>query len=249
MLLVVESDQGQFSKLDLQLARKCLEEGRALVIAANKTDEVMLKAGISSTEYAEGVRKHCSQFMREFGEVPIVATTAIDRQGTSRLLEAVLRTHDAWSRRINTWVLNRWLKDALVVSPLKRAGGKLMHIKYVTQVGSRPPTFVLFTNMEELPGAVERFLRSKMQSDFKLFGVPLRFVVRKSVGKEVDGNLFNKGKRSSRGRGRGEGRPLDKEGRHNPYLIKKLREKRDSRRRKDKRVYAKSTKSNRMKYK
>lgn len=122
VLLVVESDQGKFSKLDLQLARKCLEEGRALVIAANKTDEVMLKAGISSKQYTDGVRNHCDQFMREFGEVPIVATTAIDNKGTSRLLETVLVTHDAWSKRISTWVLNRWLKDTLVVSPLKRVG-------------------------------------------------------------------------------------------------------------------------------
>jgi GTPase len=38
VLLVVENTQGKFSKLDLQIARKCLDEGRALVIAANKGD-------------------------------------------------------------------------------------------------------------------------------------------------------------------------------------------------------------------
>lgn len=38
VLLVVENSQGKFSKLDLQIARKCLDEGRALVIAANKGD-------------------------------------------------------------------------------------------------------------------------------------------------------------------------------------------------------------------
>ena len=38
VLLVVENSQGTFSKLDLQIARKCMDEGRALVIAANKGD-------------------------------------------------------------------------------------------------------------------------------------------------------------------------------------------------------------------
>ena len=46
VVLVVEGDQGQFSKVDLQLARKCLQEGRSLVVAANKSD-LMINSGIS----------------------------------------------------------------------------------------------------------------------------------------------------------------------------------------------------------
>ena len=43
VLLVVENSQGKFSKLDLQIARKCLDEGRALVIAANNGDLAFFK--------------------------------------------------------------------------------------------------------------------------------------------------------------------------------------------------------------
>ena len=77
VLIVIESSQGKFSKLDLQLAQKCLEEGRAVVIAANKADLGRAR-GMSVNKYEEGVREHCDAFMREFGEVPIVACTALE---------------------------------------------------------------------------------------------------------------------------------------------------------------------------
>jgi GTP-binding protein len=172
VLLVVESQQGKFSKLDLQLARKCLEEGRAVVIAANKRDLVELK-GISPRQYEEGVRRHCEAFMREFGEIPIVSCTASASastgssglsistveglqgsgsegttmsagtvsgsgagtvSGVRRVLDTVLRTHDAWAFRISTWILNKWVKDLMITMRPAKVGSKTLNIKYMAQV-------------------------------------------------------------------------------------------------------------------
>ena len=134
VLIVIESSQGKFSKVDLQLARKCLEEGRAVVIAANKSD-LALKRGVVPQAYEDGVREHCDSFMREFGSVPIVACTATEgQQGINRLLQTVLRVHDSWSKRIPTWTLNLWLKDMLVSQPPTRYAGKTVTVKYMTQV-------------------------------------------------------------------------------------------------------------------
>jgi len=232
VLLVVDGEQGKFSKVDLQLARKCLEEGRALVIAANKKDLVSRK-GVGSSAYEEGVRKHCEQYLREFGEVPVVACAAIDGVGVKRVLEAVLQAHDAWSKRADTWVLNQWLKDVLVTCPRPRSGGKPIKIKYITQVKSRPPVYALFGNASELPGFFERFLRSKLQHDFSLQGVPLRFTVRKTVGADVDRQKLSQGKHTRRGVGRGEGRGVGPKKRNIPIEIRKLKDSQNIRRRKD----------------
>ena len=86
VLLVVENSQGKFSKLDLQIARKCLEEGRAVVIAANKGDLAAVM-GVGPRDYEEGVRKHCEAFMRELGDVPVVACVAIEKKGINRILD------------------------------------------------------------------------------------------------------------------------------------------------------------------
>ena len=161
VLLVVEGIHGRFNKIDLQLAAKCLKEGRALVVCANKRD---LVTGVSAEEYEEGVRAHCRVNLKEFGEVRVVSCAALQKDNVNAVLEAVLAVHDAWSKRVTTWVLNRWLKDMMVSTPAPRAGGKAVSVKYITQIKTRPPTFALFCNAQVLPGFFDRFLRYSHRS-------------------------------------------------------------------------------------
>ena len=86
VLLVVENSQGKFSKLDLQIARKCMVEGRALVIAANKGDLAAV-IGVGPRDYEAGVKKHCEAFMRELGDVPVIACVATEKRGIIRVLD------------------------------------------------------------------------------------------------------------------------------------------------------------------
>ena len=136
VLLMVEGDQGNFSKIDLQIARKCLLEGRSLVIGANKTDLVEAR-GVSQKNYEEGVKKHCDASMREFGEVKVVAFSAKTKSGIEHALDAVIETHDSWSKRLSTWVLNKWLKDLLVTQQLPTVSGRRLNLKYITQIKAR----------------------------------------------------------------------------------------------------------------
>lgn len=238
VLLVVEGGQGQFSKVDLQLACKCLAEGRGLVIAANKAD-IMSSTDVSIQQYEDGVRKHCESFMREFGHVPVVACSATDptRTGLDRLLHTVIRTHDGWSRRISTWILNRWLRDTLIVNPPPRVGTKRVSVKYITQIKSRPPAFVIFCNTTALPRFFDRFLRNKLQSDFKLEGIPVRINIRKTKGTATNKALLRLGKHTSRGSGRGEGRrSVTREKRISDAHKERYKKTQNTRRRRDSRL-------------
>lgn len=186
VLLVVEGTQRHFSKVELQLAYRCFKEGRALVIAANKRD---LVTEVSLKEYEAGVSRHANEFLREFGEVPVVSSCGIKKEGIGRLLRTVIATHDGWSKRFSTATLNRWLKDLLVTTKYAKSAGtstgnsNSINIKFITQVKSRPPTFAIFCNKDELPQSLERFLKSSIQRDFALVGVPVRFIVKKTIRK------------------------------------------------------------------
>ena len=229
--LVIESSQQRFSKIDLQIARVCLQEGRGLVILANKRDLL----GNQSGSLEDEVKKHCEQYLPEFGDIPVVATSGLQGQGLRKALHEVIRTHDAWSRRIDTWVLNKWLKDLLLSAAPARAAGKEVKIKYITQTSSRPPEFLLFSNAENLPGFYERFLRKKLQAAFDLPGVPLRFVVRKTAGNIVRKDLLANSTKSRRGTGHGEGRGVGPNKRNVNLGLKRhiLGDARDKRRRTD----------------
>ena len=92
-------------------------------------------------------------------------------------MRSVLRAHDAWDWRVDTSVLNNWLRDLLVTQPVPMGS---VRIKFITQVGTRPPTFTLFCNTDTMPHTIERFIRKRMQSDFRLKGVPIRFRTKKT---------------------------------------------------------------------
>ena len=236
VLLVVEGQQGEFTKVDLQLARKCLQEGRALVIAANKSD-ILTDIGVSEDDYREGVQKHVDNYLREFGSAPVVACSAFQKKGVKTILDAVVRTHDAWSKRTSTYAMNIWLKDLLVANPPPRVSGRALKLKYITQVKGRPPSFAIFCNMQSIPGFYERYLRTKLQEDFELKGVPIRFVIRKTEGAEVKKNLLKQNIKSRRGIGHDEslgvGIKRRQRGGLSTYLKIKRSVARDTRRRRD----------------
>lgn len=137
-------------------------------------------------------------------------------EGIDRLMRAVVRTHDAWSKRIKTSDLNSWLNDLHVNTSPPRINGKESRIKYITQVKSRPPSFILFSNCQTVPAAYSRFIRKRLQKDFNFGGVPLRFVVQKSKGKTANMSIFSRSK-NSRVRSGGESRPVGK-ARDNKYM-------------------------------
>jgi GTPase len=235
VMLVVESDQGKFSKVDLQLARHCLNEGRGVFIAANKCD-LLSDKGVSIAEFEKQVSEHTAEYFREFGDIPVVVCSGENNKNLRRLLNTAIEVHDSWSRRISTWVLNKWLKELMVTAPTARAGDKAVHIKYVTQVKARPPTFALFSNVTELPVFLERFLRSRLQQEFRLKGVPIRFIVKKSEGNEVKKHLLKQGKHTRRGTGLGEAKGRVGPKRDETRSLRKVVDNTDERRRRDTRL-------------
>jgi hypothetical protein len=122
-----------------------------------------------------------------------------------------------------------------VTAPPPSSGSKKIHIKYITQIKSRPPAFALFCNAEDIPTQFSRFLRTKIQEEFKLQGVPVQFVVRKSAGAPVKKELLTHGRQSRRGAGNESARPVGLK-RTEASMLPKLRFERDQRRRRESRL-------------
>jgi GTP-binding protein len=60
-------------------------------------------------------------------------------------------------------------------------GGRRVKPRYITQLKSRPPTFVMAGNkLEDLPESYVRFLTNGLRKAFGLKGVPIRWILKKS---------------------------------------------------------------------
>ena len=74
-----------------------------------------------------------------------------------------------------------------------------------------------------------------MQRDFKLEGVPIRFIIKKAEGATVKTGLLKQGRQSRRGVGQGEARGVGPR-RRSPQSLYLAKRKMDARRRRDSRI-------------
>jgi GTP-binding protein len=184
VVLLLDATRGLEAQ-DLKIANQVLEEGRALIIALNKWD---VAEGASAL--FNGVKAALTEGLAQLKDVPLLTVSAKTGKGIDTVLKVALDLREAWSRRIPTGELNRWFEDTVEANPPPAPKGQRIKLRYITQVKSRPPSFVVFGNrLEELPESYRRYLLNAMRRDLDLGPVPLRLDFR---GRS---NPFDKGRR------------------------------------------------------
>ena len=159
---------------DLRIADKVLSEGRALIIALNKWD-----AAHDQSRLFQGVRKALDDGLSQIKGVPLLTCSGATGKGLDTLIEVAMTTRARWSRRVPTSALNRWFEAAINRNPPPAPGGVRIKLRYVTQVATRPPTFVVFGNRTEgLPASYTRYLTNSLSGDLDFGGLPIRLSFR-----------------------------------------------------------------------
>jgi GTP-binding protein len=179
VVVVVLDAADMAEKQDLTIAGRVIEEGRALVIAVNKTDLLADDQSASSKAW----RKLADRLEASFAQVkdvPIVGFSALTGRGIERLMPKVFETYDIWNKRVPTPKLNRWLREMETLHPPPLAKGRRIRLRFMTQIKKRPPTFVLSVSQpQELGDDYLRYLTNRLRDDFGLPGVPIRLAMRK----------------------------------------------------------------------
>jgi GTP-binding protein len=159
---------------DLRIADRVLEEGRALVIALNKWD-----VAENASSLFNGVKRALEDGLSQVKGVSVLTVSAATGKGIDQLMGAAFEVRDAWSKRVGTGELNRWFEKAIEANPPPAPGGKRIKMRYVTQVKTRPPSFVIFgTRVDQLPASYERYLVNSMRAQLGFGAVPVRITFR-----------------------------------------------------------------------
>lgn len=163
-----------FEKQDLQIADLIIREGRAPVLAFNKWDLIENRQELLA-ELREKTERLLPQ-VRGLQAVPVSAETG---RGLDKLMEAIEKTHRVWNRRVSTGKLNRWLEGVLAHHPPPAVAGRRLKIKYITQVKTRPPGFVVSCSRPDaMPQSYVRYLVNGLRETFEMPGVPIRVALR-----------------------------------------------------------------------
>jgi len=177
-VLVLDAGAGMLQRQELVIADNVVKEGRSLVVVANKWD---LLEETSRKDYAQGVSEQIELRLPMLRRTPVVAMSTLNGEGVELLMPIVFNARDRWERVISTGMLNRWLLEIVDRHPPPLTKGRPTKIKYIVQSKGRPPTFLLFANVEELPTAYLRFLVKQFQESFQMFGMEVRFSIKRST--------------------------------------------------------------------
>ena len=169
VVLLLDATRGLEAQ-DLKIAAQVIEEGRALILALNKWD-----VAENASSLFNGVKAALGEGLAQLRDVPLLTVSAKTGKGIDVILKVAFELREAWGRRIPTGELNRWFEDAIEANPPPAPKGQRIKLRYITQVKSRPPTFVVFGNRtDELPESYRRYLINALRRQLDLGPVPLR---------------------------------------------------------------------------
>jgi GTP-binding protein len=173
-ILMLDATEG-IGAQELNIIHLAESNKKGLIILANKWDLMPEKTSNTTKDFEEEVRKRIAPFT----DVPIITTSATEKQRIFRAIETACEVFDSRSRRIKTSVLNEWLLPVMQQFPPPSVRGKYIKIKYVTQLKTATPSFVFFCNHpKDVRDSYKRFLENQFRKQFDFCGVPINIFFR-----------------------------------------------------------------------
>ncbi len=178
-VIMIDAQEG-VTEQDTKVAGLAHEAGKACVIVVNKWD-VIEKDGKTMQRMEEDVRRDLSYMTY----APVLFVSALTGQRVDRLFTLIDNVVNQAAMRIPTGVLNQVLSDAQARVQPPTDKGKRLKIYYMTQIGVKPPHFVIFCNDAKLfHFSYQRYLENQIRGTFGLTGTPVRITIRQKGDKE-----------------------------------------------------------------
>ena len=180
-VVVIDATEGA-TNLDANIAGYAIDEGCGVILAINKWDLIADKETNTALEFERQLRDQ----MKFLDFAPVVTISALLGQRVSKILPLAVQINEARHFRVPTSKLNKFFEETIsqprgggTPAPVK-GGFSRLHVQYLTQVGIRPPTFLLFTSGGKagLHFSYTRYLENRLREEFEFFGTPIKLVER-----------------------------------------------------------------------
>jgi GTPase len=173
VLIVIDAEEG-VTEQDEKIAGYAYEAGRACVFVVNKWD-TLRKDNSTIGTFVDSIRTE----FKYLPFAPIVFVSALTGQRLGKIMTEVDNVMAQYSRRVTTSELNRVFAEATAAHHAPLFQGRRVKFYYATQVGTKPPNFVIFTNRPEgIHFSYERYIANQLREAFGFTGTPLRLTFR-----------------------------------------------------------------------
>jgi GTP-binding protein len=177
-LLLVDASQ-KIAEQDAKVSAFAFERGKAVIIVVSKWDLVQNQT--TKAEMTKTVRGE----LAHLSYAPIIFTSAHSGQGVNDLMPSIVRVHGEYRLRVPTAQLNRFVEEVMERHPPPSKKLKRGRIYFITQIGVRPPRFLVSVNDPELIHfSYRRFLVNEIRKRYGFKGVPILIGYRSHKAKE-----------------------------------------------------------------
>jgi GTP-binding protein len=168
-ILLLDAAEG-VTKLDAAIGGYASESGCSVLIVLNKWDRVQ-KDAHTLEKYTADVRRR----MKYLAYAPILTVSALTGMRVAKLFEMMNRAQEARTVRVPTGELNNLFVPDMAATWQTRRPAQRLEIRYLTQVGTSPPTFVVFSaGSKPLHFSSERFLINRIRERYGFYAAPIR---------------------------------------------------------------------------
>ena len=173
-ILMIDATSG-IEAQDMAIFNLIIRNKKGCVIVVNKWDLVPNKTSNTMKEYKAAIEKRIAPT----SDIPVIFTSATNKQRIMDVLEAAEHVFANYSRRIPTSQLNEVMLPEIENYPPPAWKGKYIKIKYITQLPTPSPSFAFFCNLPQyIRDPYKRFLENKLRSHFDYTGCILQVFVR-----------------------------------------------------------------------
>ncbi|OCA06693.1 ribosome biogenesis GTPase Der [Wolbachia endosymbiont of Trichogramma pretiosum] len=175
VILMLDSLLG-VEQQDLSIAESAIKGGKGIIIVLNKWD---LIGKDDRSKLIKFVKQQ--EVTRLFLEVPTVTISALKGMRCGDVIDKCLEVSESLNKKISTAKLNNWLIDAVEKHSHPLIKGRAIRMKYIAQIGTKPPAFSLVCNVpESIDESYKRYLTNGLRKNFFVEGVPVRLLLKKN---------------------------------------------------------------------
>ncbi len=172
-VLMLDAQQGLESQ-DLNIHNLIVRNRKGCVIVVNKWD-LIEKGNNTMKEWKEALEKR----LAPFNDIPIIFTSALNKQRILDVLQTAIRVYQSRARRIPTSEFNDYMLPIIEETPPPSTKGKYIRIKYAMQLPTPTPQFVFFCNLPQyIRENYRRFLENHLREHWDFSGVPIQIYFR-----------------------------------------------------------------------
>ncbi len=172
-LLMLDATLGMESQ-DVNVFHLTEKNKKGVVILVNKWDLVE-KDTHSTNQYIAAIKEKIAPFV----DVPIIFTSTLTKQRLFKVLEEAMKVYQNRKQKIQTSKLNELMLPLIEANQPPTNKGKVVRIKYVTQLPTETPSFAFYCNLPQyVKEAYKRYLENRLREHFDFTGVPIQIYMR-----------------------------------------------------------------------